>query len=243
MKNRKEAAGPEGTAGGSPDEWTARVGRDCRRRGGPLCGSADRAGCSAANPARRAGSGPRRRPRGRRILARLDRGRCPGIASGSGTMVSREDGRRGAQRSAGAAPGPARGRLSAFQPDGRMRCGHGRANRSSVRVTGDPRATRDPTATGRKGRRAESNAHGGACLHHALPPRFGHLPGRRQTAQPARLFLRRAPAPCDLRRMRSTCASSRHRSTARRCAAPAATRMRPSPARRAHTSPLAGYVQ
>ena len=38
--------------------------------------------------------------------------------------------RRDAQRSGGAAPGLARGRLSAVRPDGRLHYRHGRANRA-----------------------------------------------------------------------------------------------------------------
>ena len=61
-------------------------------------------------------------------------------------MVSREDGRRDAQRSlddlSGAAPGLARGRLSGVQPDGRMHYRHGRANRAVVGEAAGDWATR-----------------------------------------------------------------------------------------------------
>ena len=61
--------------------WTARVRRDCRRRGGPPFGGADRAACPAANPGRRAdGAGASRLTRDA-FSPRLDRGRCPGITS------------------------------------------------------------------------------------------------------------------------------------------------------------------
>ena len=70
------------TAGGGPDGWTARVGRDCRR-GGPPGGGADCAGCSAATlpvgPAP-----PRRRPQARSVSHGGIEDGVPRIASGSG---------------------------------------------------------------------------------------------------------------------------------------------------------------
>ena len=76
---KRDAQGSCGTrvdCGGSPDGWTAPRAR-CRRRAGPPCGGADRAGCSAAYPARRADSAGGVAGHARRVLARLGRGRCP----------------------------------------------------------------------------------------------------------------------------------------------------------------------
>ncbi len=143
MKNRQEAAGAEWTAGSSPGGWTARVERDCRRRGGPPCGGAARAGCSAAHFARRtdgAGTSPRTRDA-------FSRGwiedAVPGSPPGPVAMVWREDDRRDAQRSGGAAPGwrgvgcRRSGRMAGYTTGMGARTGRWPARR---RATGPPAA-------------------------------------------------------------------------------------------------------
>ena len=84
MKKRKAVCGSEWTAGVSPDGWTARVGRDLSppwwsavwwRGSRWLLGRGPR---PSGRPCRGVAG------HARRVLARLDRGRCPRIASGSG---------------------------------------------------------------------------------------------------------------------------------------------------------------
>ncbi len=92
--------------------------------------------------------------------------------------------------------------------------------------------SRNPTATGRKGRRAESNAHLGLVFTTRRRRASATCPA---AARPPNLpvYSCRAPlARATSARTRSTCAWSRHSPTARRCAASAAARMRPSSAHR-----------